>query len=416
MTGSDPQAEHSPVKDHHVALRGRHHGQILILYTVMLTTLLGFAALGVDVAYLFANKRAMQGAADLAALAGAMDLPAATTAKASAQQYATSNGYENGVNTVTVVPVTPYKGSPGKIEVTITQAMPTFFANIFGISTVDISARAVAQGLKMGPGILALDTDCSDGVAALDWSGSDATIEGTVHSNGGFKISGSDNAVEGPTTYGCEYGGDINSGSNNTFGSGPSIGSYEPDPLGFTAADFESQCTETSTGDMDVLAFAVGGVILDGVYCAYGTVKLSQSALTGNMTFVGLGPNGKVHVSGSDLTLTPRATVPPQAMGVLFYAESAADDAIKLSGSGNTWNGIIYAPNGTTDISGSADMSSGGMIVSHRVKFSGSSWHINAGEDVEIRRDWWSKRAQRHDRHGTTHFGGTARAISRLAR
>lgn len=102
---------------------------------------------------------------------------------------------------------------------------------------------------------------------------------------------------------------------------------------------------------MDVLDYVVNGVLPEGVYCAHGTVKLSQSAVTGNnVTFVGLGPNGKVHVSGSDLILTPNATVPPQAMRVLFYAESAADDAIKLSGSGNTWNGIIYAPNGYTDI------------------------------------------------------------------
>ncbi len=247
MTGSDPHTGVPSTRTHRAAPRGRQPGQILVLYTIMVTTLLGFAALGVDVAYLFANKRAMQGAANHAALAGAMDLPLADTAKASVQQYATSNGYENGVNTVTVVPVTPYKGSPGKIEVTITQAMPTFFANIFGISTVDVRARAVAQGLKMGPGILALDTDCSDGVPALEWSGSSATIEGTVHSNGGFKITGSDNTIEGPTTYGCEYGGDINSGSNNQFGSGPSIGSYVPDPLGFTAADLEPQCTKTST-------------------------------------------------------------------------------------------------------------------------------------------------------------------------
>ena len=69
--------------------RGRgDRGQILPIMTLVLIALLGIGAFAIDVGYAYYAKRQLQSATDAAALAGAQDLPTATTAKATAATYA----------------------------------------------------------------------------------------------------------------------------------------------------------------------------------------------------------------------------------------------------------------------------------------------------------------------------------------
>jgi hypothetical protein len=56
-------------------LEGKSQGQALIYVSIMMMTLLGFAALVTDGGLLFVNRRHMQNAVDAAALAGAQNLP-----------------------------------------------------------------------------------------------------------------------------------------------------------------------------------------------------------------------------------------------------------------------------------------------------------------------------------------------------
>ena len=51
-------------------IRG-NRGQVLMLVAVMLAVLVGFAALGIDVAYMFSVRHELQRSADSGALAGA---------------------------------------------------------------------------------------------------------------------------------------------------------------------------------------------------------------------------------------------------------------------------------------------------------------------------------------------------------
>ncbi|MFO7530840.1 MAG: hypothetical protein R6W93_00150, partial [Candidatus Limnocylindrales bacterium] len=49
----------------------------------------------------------------------------------------------------------------------------------------------------------------------------------------------------------------------------------------------------------------------------------------------------------------------------------------KVSGSGGTWAGLIYAPNGTAEVSGSSNFNFTGGIIGERVKLNGSDATIN---------------------------------------
>jgi Flp pilus assembly protein TadG len=66
-------------------------GQVLVVVALALVALLGIAAFSIDVGYAYYAKRQLQSATDAAALAGAQDLPNATTALATATSYAAAD-------------------------------------------------------------------------------------------------------------------------------------------------------------------------------------------------------------------------------------------------------------------------------------------------------------------------------------
>src|SRR5438093_12481667 len=81
-------------------------GQTLVVVALLLTMLLGFVGLAVDVAWYELNMIRMQRAADAAALAGVVYLPTNVSgAVTAALAEATKNGYTNGTNGITVTAV-----------------------------------------------------------------------------------------------------------------------------------------------------------------------------------------------------------------------------------------------------------------------------------------------------------------------
>lgn len=116
-------------------------GAVMVIVALALVVLLGCAALVVDAGVIYSNKSNLQNIADAAALAGAQDLPSATTATVSARNYAQLNG----VPTASTAVNTPYGGDSSKIEVICTRSVPYIFAQVFGFTNAPVSARAVAQ-------------------------------------------------------------------------------------------------------------------------------------------------------------------------------------------------------------------------------------------------------------------------------
>jgi len=127
-------------------------------FLVVVPVLMGAVAIGVETGELYRTKRQMQSAADDAALAGSIDRLAAknnTTITATARYEAQRNGFQDGVNSVSVTvnaPPTsgPNVSTPGAVEVVVTKsqsltfgaALASFLGNTSGSFTM--RARSVA--------------------------------------------------------------------------------------------------------------------------------------------------------------------------------------------------------------------------------------------------------------------------------
>jgi Putative Flp pilus-assembly TadE/G-like len=130
-------------------------GQVLVVVALALVALLGIAAFSIDVGYAYYAKRQLQSATDAAALAGAQDLPNATTALATATSYAAADTPANlsGLSftyttkcTATAIIATGCVASvnPNELIVNGTGSTNTWFARIFGITHFDVAAHANA--------------------------------------------------------------------------------------------------------------------------------------------------------------------------------------------------------------------------------------------------------------------------------
>ena len=110
-------------------VRGREAGQVLIQLALMMTVLLLFLALAVDMGHIYAERRRMQNAADAGALAGARELcfgsPSLVVARAT--EYAVG---QNGAQAALV-------GIDGnQVRVVASETTETYFASLIGLTTI----------------------------------------------------------------------------------------------------------------------------------------------------------------------------------------------------------------------------------------------------------------------------------------
>lgn len=166
------------MKRHFVNSR-RHRGAVVIFTAVGMVTLVAFAALAIDLGYLFVVKAELQSTADAAALAGAgtmfdqrgLNVPRAIS---QAAEYAGRNLKLSAGSALQQMDVTigriaePFTLSSPLVPVTDETAnavrtvvyrdrghgnpVPLWFANIFGNSDADVSAVAVA-GLSLAQAV-----------------------------------------------------------------------------------------------------------------------------------------------------------------------------------------------------------------------------------------------------------------------
>lgn len=123
-----------------------HAGQVLVVFALSLITLLGFAGLALDGGSTFAQKRAQQTAADMAALAGANDYlvngdPSIATTRA--ESVTQGNGFTHASGGTTVT--TDLDTSNG-IAVTVTISSPhhNAMAGLLGMPTWMVTTTATA--------------------------------------------------------------------------------------------------------------------------------------------------------------------------------------------------------------------------------------------------------------------------------
>lgn len=121
-------------------------GQVIPLIALMMIAIVGMAALIIDGGSLMSNRRTAQAAADAAALAGAKSLCTGNESGAIsvAHNYAiTKNKATTSVETIVAsVDINGHSVKGIKVDTTISN--PSFFAGIFGQSTLNAKATATA--------------------------------------------------------------------------------------------------------------------------------------------------------------------------------------------------------------------------------------------------------------------------------
>ena len=134
----------------------RERGQMLVLFALSLVAIIGMVGLVLDSGGAFAQRRAQQNAADVAALAAANDLIANQGDAdwvATAANIATQNGYTNTVNGAVVdiscvnCPDQTLNPAVDGVQVTVSISAPhrNNFASIFGMNTWDVSTTATSM-------------------------------------------------------------------------------------------------------------------------------------------------------------------------------------------------------------------------------------------------------------------------------
>ena len=369
----------------------REGGQMLVLFVLALGVLMGFVAMTVDVGMILHERRSLQNAADAAALASVAELPdSPSEAVAAAQEWAEKNGYQ-GEDGVTITITTPYNGDPNSIEVVIEEEMPFIFARVLGLESTSVGGRAVASrdgGPGYGPAIFAAGTGC-DSPKEVETSSAEIVVIGDIISNGSVKMTGSDIDVQGALAYICDNP-QLNTG---TFTNGLSQMSEPMDwPVYFDYSDFDCDFTIESSDPWQIKEDTAElwlnddpgtGVLKSGVYCHVDDIVVSQGA-SGNVTFVS---REGVYFKGGPYDFTP------YQYDVLIYAEKLStyapcpyqtgqecftwdDTAVHISTNSFTFEGIIFAPNGKIQFSGSTIVSPSAGVYGDTVKFSASSGSI----------------------------------------
>lgn len=220
-------------------------GQVLIIFAGGLLAFIGITGLAIDLSQVADTSLRVQRAADAAALAGVVYLPA-TPASADARAMAESakNGYANGVGPTTVTPGQD-PGNPRRMNVVVSTEINTIFARLFGVNSFKITRKASAEYVLPVPMGSPLNYY---GIGCLDTTGSQPACITSGNSNG---ASGVTDASTGSATTGAGAPMQLNSqgfwGSVFTKGgdsrngdaympanvSNPNIPNSEYDPAGY---------------------------------------------------------------------------------------------------------------------------------------------------------------------------------------
>ena len=372
--------------------RRSESGQGLVITGLAMAALMGAVGLAVDVGYLRYTDRRMQTAADAAAVAAAAELNYSDYMTAG-QTDASSNGFTNGSNNVTVAVNTPptkgaYAGQPNYVEVIITDSVPTFFMRVLGTNSEAISARAVAHEFTGNNCIYALSPNASNaiylgGSASVPTSCGivdDSNASDALHNGGSGSLTASAVSVSGGWT----------SNGGGTITPTPSTNvPPEPDPLGYLPEPSVGSCTYSSKVIVNS-SVALG----QGVYCGGIKVNGGGSVTFGSGLYIINGGEltiaGGAAASGTDVTfyITGGASVTVNGgstttlvaptsgtyAGVLFFQDRTDSSAATVTGtSGSTITGTLYFPDAALTYSGNSSITAYNLIVASTVSFSGNA-------------------------------------------
>jgi Putative Flp pilus-assembly TadE/G-like len=257
----------------------KQSGQVLVGVALAFVVLAGFAGLAIDMGTLRYQRRLQQAAADAGAIAGAQNLDFKSGWVAGAQYAASQNGFTDGgagavsacegnatIGTTCVQvnyppaspPGTPFNGTNiaggphggdnKYIEVIVAKVQPTFFMNVFGVTSKPVVARAVATNITGGTNVNCMWTlgPPTSAIVGLDATGN-AHIRAPncgIADNGNLDTTGNSYTIDAGTisVSGACLGGHCGSPNvvcENTGGTCP--------PLGGSPASSDPLCPNSSS-------------------------------------------------------------------------------------------------------------------------------------------------------------------------
>lgn len=368
-------------------------GNMAALFALTLPAVVGVAGLGVETGLWYYQQRELQAAADVAAIAGAVEKRAGNEddIAASALKEARLHGFTGNSYQINDPPTSGSFTDALAVEVELRQPANRFFSKFFSSESVFLEARGVAKYAVDGQAcMLALDPE-ADG--ALTFTGNAMTmINGcNVMSN---SLSDSALIVNGSAdvTVPCAMaagGVEVDDGLSLTQCTEPQSG-VTP------AADpFRNLAEPAIAGACQSLPSGNGAAtITPGRYCGGGNLKGTKTFAPGTYIIDGgnFRINSNANIAGTGVTffLTNGATVDfngtaqitfaaPTAgtyKGVLFYGDRD-DDGLASKFNGNAQSqmtGAIYLPSQDLEFLGNFSGTNGCMrLIARTIKITGSS-------------------------------------------
>ena len=348
---------------------------MLVNYFAILTILLLFCGLALDVGVLQWKQLRVQSAADAAAQEGMYQRARSDSAWATAAQtQATNNGYTNGANNVSVTLSNPpssglLAGDSYAVQATISQTETNMFMSLVNAGKSVVSATAIAREIPtclwvMNP------TSSSNGSLWLASAGLYANCGVYVNTSTGYSI-----AVDGFATLqtlrnrvvGAATTGSLSSGytyPQTTYGA-----ATKTDPLNYVTAPTFTSCTYSNFTLSGQTATAYPGTycgmsltgsnvtMTSGLYIIVGGLSISNSNIYGTSGVTFYFTKGGSYNTYNNITFThsqfylkaPTSSVSGGIPGIVMFADrnwvTHGSQGIQVSYSYIEADGIWYALN-----------------------------------------------------------------------
>lgn len=328
-------------------------GSIAVIVVLVMTVLLGFSALVVDMGLVALEKQKLQNAVDAACLAAVRDLPDASAATATANRYIELNGYKASDITI------DFSDSNQTINISASKEVNYNFAKILGFNSTSIHPSAGATKESLGA---AFNYTLFSGNPSytLTINGSGFYVGGSAHSNYRFTINGSNITI----TEACEAVSTL-----TTNGSSINIANIIRNASVVEMPDFsdeiKTQADKAGQAYMGSKTFNGSQMSVDSPIYVDGNVTINGSNFKGKGCILA---TGNITFNGSNLNSSSDDAV-------CFYSKNGS---ITINGSSAVLDGILYAPKGTITMNGSNQVIHG-RVIGDKVALNGSGIRIIGG-------------------------------------
>jgi hypothetical protein len=402
---------------HKTSIKWNHeHGQITVLMVFAVVALFGAAALSIDGGMLYFQRRAAQGAADNAAMTGALAIIKgydASQIDTIVHGRTRENGFDNDdagttieVNWPPVAP-NPYAGNMDFIQVIITSEIPLAFVQLVYSGPMQVTVEATSHAkvnVDLAPGVAMLAANSSackalwfNGNPTVDLSGGGSIAANSQAGCGCDPLLGGSGVVNGPVQVNVIDGGEISvSGCWGDYSTNEIINPAPipdadpkelneppvPDCTGLTdRGSINTSATLTlQPGIYESIKLKAGAdvTLAAGLYCLNGLDggwsfetkggSTLHSEADGVMIYLMDTAGGFSSAGGSQVYINASTDLTDasgnQWAGMLIYVHPDNTSVVAISGTSNSWyQGSIYALNSHCDFAGTA----GGIALQTQV-------------------------------------------------